>query len=168
MTIKARSRECEACGNDFTEARSDSNAQWEKRQFCSIKCNNGSQHRATCIFIRLERYQVKGDGCWSWSGAKDAHGYGIISSRDGADSSPEKAHRVSYEKGVGPIPSNMLICHQCDNPECTNPAHLFLGTQKDNMMDCAEKGRINQDSLLNLRPGKAGYRGAGPIPRRNL
>jgi hypothetical protein len=43
---------------------------------------------------------------------------------------------------VGPIPDDMGICHRCDTPPCVNPDHLFLGTQKDNMADCAAKGRL--------------------------
>lgn len=39
------------------------------------------------------------------------------------------------------IPSGMLVCHTCDSPPCCNPAHLFVGTVRDNVMDMARKGR---------------------------
>lgn len=161
MTKKARSRACENCGEIFTEAYGDSNAQWAKREFCSILCNNTSKRRTTGIFERLERFQIRRDGCWGWSGTKDEQGYGRISSRDARNSpSPERAHRVSYEQAYGAIPDGLVICHRCDNPECTNPDHLFAGTQKDNMMDCSAKGRVNPRSLHNLRQRKKGFRGA--------
>ena len=124
MTNKKRSKNCEKCGTEFFERRSDSNSQWALRSFCSMKCNNSSKRRVTCIFERLERFQIKKTGCWGWSGGTDGHGYGALSNRDRGKNSPEKAHRVSYEKEFGPIPAGKVVRHKCDNPSCTNPDHL--------------------------------------------
>lgn len=159
MTIKNRKKKCLNCKNEFSESKSDSDKQWVNRQYCSRECSSSSITRVTSIFERLERFQIKNKkGCWGWSGAKDGAGYGMVSNRKQGISAPEKAHRVSYEKENGKISDGLNICHECDNPECTKPDHLFIGTQKENMRDCSNKNRLNKVSLKNLNAGAKGYR----------
>ncbi len=79
-------------------------------------------------------------GCWLWTGAADKHGYGAVST---GPAQKDKAYRASFRQFVGPIPDRLHVLHRCDTPACINPAHLFLGTQADNMKDMGKKGRAN-------------------------
>jgi hypothetical protein len=37
-----------------------------------------------------------------------------------------------------------VVCHTCDNPNCINIKHLFIGTQSDNLQDSISKNRNTQ------------------------
>lgn len=76
--------------------------------------------------------------CWAWIGNRQKVGYGQI----WKDGRPQGAHRIAWEIANGrKAPSNRWVLHRCDNPNCVNPNHLFLGTPKDNHQDQIAKGR---------------------------
>lgn len=76
------------------------------------------------------------DSCWEWQGFQH-NGYGWLTSNKRC----YRAHRLTWELTNGPIPEGMSVLHRCDNPPCCNPAHLFLGTDLDNVQDAIRKGR---------------------------
>lgn len=76
--------------------------------------------------------------CWEWQGGTNNIGYGMM--RD--DQKMRTTHRVSYEEhSQTKIPNHLVVMHSCDNKLCVNPAHLSLGTRKDNTLDMYRKGR---------------------------
>lgn len=95
----------------------------------------------TTIKEKFDKFVVKQRGCWDWSGHRDQHGYPRISHQDAGKRSELIASRVSYELYKGAIPDGMLVRHRCDNPACTNPKHLELGTRKQNSEDMVSRER---------------------------
>ena len=86
----------------------------------------------------LANIKVDAQGCFLWQKAIGTCGYGKIR----VDKHDWIAHRLAYEVWRGPIPPGLCVCHECDIRRCINPAHLFLGTPKDNISDARTKGRL--------------------------
>lgn len=99
----------------------------------------------------------KTDKCWIWIGRVNKDGYGEVSYNNRV----WKAHRLSYLIEHKDFNRSLYVCHNCDNPSCVNPRHLFLASQKVNMQDMSNKNRhgnqkINQSysDWLSIRPNK--------------
>lgn len=77
------------------------------------------------------------DECWKWTASMTRTGYGTFGFSGGAT---YLAHRVSFFLAHGRWPEPCCL-HRCDNPGCVNPAHLFEGSQLENVADMDRKKR---------------------------
>jgi hypothetical protein len=138
-------QKCLHCGRTFT-------AYSHKQVFCCTECSF------------MGRIKKTDSGCWEWQGNKNTQGYGVLSvkQKDGFRKTVS-AHRYSYERHNGEIPTEMCVCHKCDNPSCVNPEHLFLGTKYVNNHDRSLKGRSGSRvfSDTELEAYSLRFRGAG-------
>lgn len=125
---------CETCGRAFE--RHDR----RPRRFCSRAC--WCARPTVPMSVRVWWHVDKSGGdvaCWPWTASTTDGGYGQLKS-DGRRA--QRAHVAAWISTNGAIPKETpCVLHRCDNPPCCNPAHLFLGTHKDNAVDKVAKGR---------------------------
>lgn len=99
----------------------------------------------------LDKTNVCGENeCWEWKGSKSKDGYGKFVALGN-----QLAHRVSWIIHNGEIPKGLQVLHECDNPPCVNPKHLFLGTNHDNVLDKVKKGRLVVPDNRGSKSGNA-------------
>lgn len=105
-------------------------------------------------------------GCWLWNGPR-VHGYGYVC----AHGATHRAHRVAWQaRYLASVLPWIDVCHTCDVRNCCNPDHLWLGTRKDNMVDCKTKGRTFHLGRAGIQPPIKDVCRLGHklIPRGNL
>ncbi|MET3507030.1 HNH endonuclease [Halalkalibacter oceani] len=129
---KVYKRHCDRCGNYY---------EGSGRKYCSTKCYGKGKPTETFEeakerFLSKVPKGVSKEECWNWQAGK-SQGYGTMTYQG----KTQYAHRLSYSFFKGKVPSDLDVCHSCDNPVCVNPNHLFLGTHQDNMKDRDRKGR---------------------------
>lgn len=133
-------RACGYCGSVFyPDRRPDTGHPFN---FCSAACRQkGRPHKRISWEDLFWSHVVVGCGCWAWTGAHNADGYGTFHGPDGAYMG---AHTASWVIHFGPVPGGQEVCHNCpdgDAPGCPNPAHLFTATHAENIKDMWGKGR---------------------------
>lgn len=89
----------------------------------------------------MAKMEVHPDGCWRWKSSLNSGGYG----RFGTNGVRQRAHRVSYEHFIGPIPEGREVDHLCHTADlscsggascphraCVNPQHLEVVSHREN------------------------------------
>lgn len=96
---------------------------------------------------RFWRSVDKSGECWVWTRERNNHGYGVFRTYAEGRCFKHLAHRYSLAL-TGVEIEGWVARHTCDNPPCVNPAHLLLGTQKENIHDAMKRGRLDMSGLV--------------------
>jgi hypothetical protein len=143
----AESKLCAYCGKQFHRDKRCTWKHWGKAKFCSRGCSGaygGDLHRHDfTLSEQFDRFVIRHpQGCWGWKGAVNAAkgGYAVLMWRG----RNYYGHLVSLELDGRKVPKGMMGCHHCDNPVCSNPEHLYVGTPKQNMQDAVRRGRVRR------------------------
>ena len=100
-------------------------------------------------------------GCWMFMGARaKSGGYGVLT----VHQVRYRAHRVTYEHFIGPVPDGLVLDHLCHSSDtgcpggkdgcrhtaCVNPDHLEAVSQRENIRrahwgDLTRYGRHERD-----------------------
>lgn len=141
------SKQCAYCGVTFYRDKRCTWKHWAKAKFCGRTCagkHSGDLHRHNYTLAeQFDRFVIRNpEGCWGWKGAVNTEkgGYAVMSWQG----RNYYGHLVSLELDGRKVPKGMMGCHHCDNPICSNPQHLYVGTQKQNMQDAMRRGRVRR------------------------
>lgn len=112
----------------------------------SVKPSSPDYDRVVLEHMKRKVVTDPATGCWLWQGfvapsvvirgKTVQRGYGFVGYRG----NNWAVHRVMWIITNGAIPAGMHVCHTCDVRRCCNPAHLWLGTNQQNIADMTAKG----------------------------
>ncbi len=126
--------------------------------------------------------------CWEWIAGKSSkrttsggtvYSYGTFF----LEGRQRRAHCVSYEHYIGPVPEGLELDHLCEFKMCVNPLHLEAVTHKENVNRCGSLAGTKASSAAaaamthcasglhkwteeTTRTDKRGYRECRPCARK--
>ena len=148
---------CKACLKEYEIE------DWRKpSSYCSRKCkdskasswllktsfiieNATDEEKLNRLKNNFEKFVIRKVDCWQWKG-KSEKGYPKMTCRKKLGAN--LGHRASWLIYRGEIPYGLSVLHKCDNALCTNPDHLFLGSNEDNVNDMLSKKRNPRGSKV--------------------
>ncbi len=147
--------QCVVCGQEFSDkhvgrpSSTCSRACWLKNYEIQ-----GAKRLADRFWSKVDK-SAGPDACWPWMAGRDKpYGYGIfrLGSKHLGTRRGIHASRMALQLATGEVlPEHLNACHECDNPPCCNPKHLFVGTQLQNVRDMMEKGRRVQREMRGIQ-----------------
>lgn len=105
--------------------------------------------RDEVVALIKSRCVISESGCWVWQKSCNTWGYGQVQ----VNKKRWMVHRLMYTLHKGEIADGLDCLHDCDNPPCCNPDHLWLGTQLQNSLDMASKGRTDAQKRTHCTRG---------------
>jgi len=100
---------------------------------------------------RIEMYTTIENDCWIWNGTKQYTGKGRQHGCIWYHGKYVQIHRLMYHNFVENVPEYerksgaLQVNHKCKTDgKCINPKHLYLGTAKQNTIDCIKDGNKNK------------------------
>jgi hypothetical protein len=131
----AGNRQCRAC-KKVSDERSHKRRAAERRAKSTHLTVRDNPHE----FFQSRIEPDLNSGCWLWSGTMSTAGYGIV--RPFGQRGPNVgAHRFSLQLAGHLFRKGDCALHKCDTPACVNPAHLYVGSVRDNARDAVLRGR---------------------------
>lgn len=123
-----------------------------------VRTRNGAAARV------WSRVDVRGpDECWPWIGSRLRDGRGRFHWMGRSMTAPRIIWAIV--NGLVP-PPHLFVCHACDNPPCCNPAHLWLGTNSQNLRDASAKQQLGGQNRTHCPAGHP-YSGSNLIIKRS-
>lgn len=81
------------------------------------------------------------DQCWPWHAGTGNSGYPHLWLTLDGKYTCHDAHKVSFAAHNGRMPKAQVL-HRCNCKTCTNPAHLFEGSQSQNIIQALHDGLL--------------------------